>query len=145
MAVGKKNVSKKNLMKALIKYDGNHTQAAKSLGLAQATVTKRVNQNPKIKQAILNVREEALKKAGLTRSFVYLGIKKGCQAQVVAVIDGIPVQTKLADHTNRHKFLKTALELHKDLDPDKEQSVQNIATVIFNLIQNPNRQVIEVA
>lgn len=137
-------VSQTKLLKALIKHDGNHTHAAKELGIAQTSVSKRVRKNPHIKQAILNVREEALKKAGLSRSFIYKGIKEGCKANVVAVVDGIPVQSKIADHGERKYYLKIALELHKDLDPDKEQSVQNIGAIIFQVLTNPNRQRIEV-
>lgn len=138
-------VSQAKLLKVTIKHDGNHTKAAKELGVSRPAVTKRINSNPHIKQAILNVREEALKKAGLSRAFVYKGIKEGCKATLVAMVDGIPVQSKIADHSERHKFLKTALELHKDLDPDKEQSVLNIGSVIFNLLSKSNRKVIDVA
>lgn len=137
-------VSHAKLLKSIIKNDGNQTKTAKELGIKQPSVHRRIQNNPTIKKAILNVREEALKKAGLSRAFVYKGIKEGCKSNVVATVDGIPVQSKIADHSERHKFLKTALELHKDLDPDKEQSVQNIGAVIFNLITNNNRKGIEV-
>lgn len=137
-------VSNKKLTKTVIEFDGNQTQAAKKLGIRRQSLNKRLQRNPAIKQKILNVREEALKKAGLTRSFVYAGIKAGCKAVIVDTIEGLHCETKIADHDTRHKFLKTALELHKDLDPDKEQSVQNIAAIIFQVLHNPNRQVIEV-
>lgn len=137
-------VSQQKLLKVTLKHDGNKTKAAKELGISRPAVSQRIKRNPHIKKAILNVREAALIKAGLSRSFVYRGIKEGCQAKVVSVIDGIPTKTSLADHSTRHKFLKTALELHKDLDPDKEQSTQNIAAVIFAILHNPNRKVIDV-
>lgn len=137
-------IETKKLLKVVIKHDGNKSRAAKELGLTQQAVSKRVNKNPHIQKAILNVREEALKKAGLSRTFVYRGIKEGCLAKVVAVIDGLPTKTNLADHGERKHFLKMALLLHKDLDPDKEQSVQNIAMIIFQVLTNPNRQRIDV-
>ena len=137
-------VEEKKLLKALIKHDGNQCKTAKALGIAQASVNRRVKNNPHIQQKILNVREEALKKAGLSRSFIYKGIKEGCQAKVIAVIDGVPVKTKIADHGERKHFLKLGLELHKDLDPDKEQSVQNIGAIIFQILTKPKREVIDV-
>lgn len=137
-------VSTKEFTKVLIKADGNLSKAAKELKISKQSICERVRNNPGIKQKILNVREEALKKAGLSRAFVYRGIKQGCQANLIVVQEGKAKKTRLADHDARHKYLKTALELHKDLDPDKEQSVQNIGAVIFNLIHNPNRKVIDV-
>lgn len=136
-------VSQKKLLKAVIKHDGNQSKAAKDLGIKRQSVARRIK-NPAIKQAILNVREAALKQAGLSRAFVYKGIKEGCKANVVATVDGIPVQSKIADHSERKHFLKIALELHKDLDPDKEQSKDNISTVIFNILHNSMRKVIDV-
>lgn len=137
-------VSQAKLLKSIVKHDGNQTKAAKELGIKQPSVHRRLVNNPHLKEAILNVREEALRKAGLSRSFVYRGIKEGCQAKVVVVADGKAIKTNTADHDTRHKYLKTALELHKDLDPDKEQSVQNIGSVIFNLVSNSTRKVIDV-
>lgn len=137
-------VTQKKLGKVLLKHDGNTARASKELGVSQEAINKRLRHNPQLKKAILNVREEALKKAGLSRAFVYKGIKEGCKAKVVSTIEGIPTQTNIADHGERHKFLKTALELHKDLDPDKEQSVLNIGSVIFNLLSNTKRQAIDV-
>lgn len=137
-------VTQDQLKKALIKVDGNVSKAAKILGIHKQSVHERLRNNPSIKKAILNVREEALKKAGLSREFVYRGIKEGCQSKIVVIQDGKAKQTNVADRDTRHKYLKTALELHKDLDPDKEQSVLNIGSVIFNLLSNPHRQVIDV-
>lgn len=137
-------VSQSKLIKVNAKHDGNHTKTAKELGISVAAVSKRISHNPHIKKAILNVREEALKKSGLTRSFVYRGIKQGCQAKIISTQNGKAKKTNIADHDTRHKYLKTALELHKDLDPDKEQSGTNIAAVIFQILHNPNRRGIEV-
>lgn len=137
-------ISTKQLSNAVLSTDGNQTRAAKKLGITKQAIQKRLRNNPQLKKAILNVREEALKRAGLSRSFVYRGIKQGCQANVIKTIDGLPIKTNIADHDTRHKFLKTALELHKDLDPDKEQSVQNIGAIIFQVLSNPHRQRIEV-
>lgn len=137
-------IDTKKLLKAVVKNDGNHTKAAKELGIRQQSVTRRVNKNPAIKKAILNVREEALKKAGLSRAFVYKGIKEGCKATVIADKSGTPFETDIADHSVRKHFLRIALELHKDLEPDKEQSVQNIGAIIFQVLHNPNRQRIDV-
>lgn len=133
------------MLKLAIKHDGNQNKIAKEVGITHQAVSDRIKKNPHIRKAILNVREEALKKAGLSRQFVYKGIKEGCMAKVVGMVDGIPVQSKIPDHGERKHYLKLALELHKDLDPDKEQSVQNIAAVIFAVLANPNRKVIEVA
>lgn len=132
------------LSNAVLKADGHQSKAAKILGVTKQAVQKRLRNNPLLKQKILNVREEALKKAGLTRSFVYAGIKSGCKAVVIDTIEGLHCKTRIPDHDTRHKFLKTALELHKDLDPDKEQSVQNIGAIIFQVLHNPNRERIEV-
>lgn len=137
-------IETKKLLKVAIKHDGNTHKIGRELGITHQAVSKRIINNPKIKKAILNVREEALRQAGLSRSFIYKGIKEGCKAVVVDTIDGLHCKTKIADHDTRHKFLKTALELHKDLDPDKEQSVQNIGAIIFQVLTNPNRQRIEV-
>lgn len=137
-------VSQKKFTKVVIKHDNNMAKAAKELGVTKQAVSKRLRKNPAIKQAILNVREAALKQAGLSRAFVYKGIKEGCKATVVSTVDGLPFETKIADHSERKHFLKIALELHKDLDPDKEQSKDNISTVIFNIIHNPIRKVIDV-
>ncbi len=137
-------VSQKNLLKLAIKHDGSPTKIAKETGITHQAVSDRIKKNPHIKKAILNVREEALKKAGLSREFVYKGIKEGCKANVVAMVDGIPVQSKIADHGERKHYLKIALLLHKDLDPDKEQSVQNIGSIIFQVLTNPKRERIEV-
>jgi hypothetical protein len=137
-------ITKKNLLKLAIKHDGNQSKIAKAAGLTHQAVSDRLKKNPLLKQKIMNVREEALKRAGLTRAFVYRGIKEGCQAKLIGTVDGVPFKTNIADHDTRHKYLKTALELHKDLDPDKEQSVQNIGAIIFQVLHNPNRQRIEV-
>lgn len=137
-------ISTKRLLKATIKHDGNKAKIAKELGISRPTVSIRIKRNPSIQKAILNVREEALKKAGLSRTFIYRGIKEGCKARVVAVIDGIPTRTSLPDHSERKHFLKLGLQLHKDLDPDKEQSTQDIAAVLFAILNNANRKVIDV-
>ena len=52
--------------------------------------------------------------------------------------------SSIADHGERKHFLKMALLLHKDLEPDKEQSVQNIGAIIFAILTNPNRKRIQV-
>lgn len=137
-------VSQAKLIKVNLKHDGNKTKTAKELGISVPAVSKRIKHNPAIQKAILNVREEALKKAGLSRAFVYRGIKEGCLSKVVVIQDGKAKTTNVPDRSERHKYLKTALELHKDLDPDKEQSVQNIGAVIFNLMHNSERKVIDV-
>ena len=137
-------ISTKKLSKLIIKHDGNQHKAAKEAGISQPAISNRLKKNPQLSKAILNVREEALKRAGLSRTFVYRGIKQGCQANVIMFDNHRAIKTRLADHDTRHKFLKTALELHKDLDPDKEQSTQNIGTVIFNLLHATGPQVIDV-
>lgn len=137
-------VSKKNFQKLAIKHDGHPTKIAREAKITPQAVSHRLKHNPLIKQKILNVREEALKKAGLSRAFVYRGIKEGCQANIIVVDGNKATKTKIADHSIRHKFLKTSLELHKDLDPDKEQSVQNIGAIIFQVLHNPNRERIQV-
>jgi predicted transcriptional regulator len=142
-------IATKKLLKVTVKHDGNKTKIAKELGISRPAVSKRIKNNPHIQKAILNVREEAIKKAGLSRAFVYRGIKQGCQAKVVIVTenkDGKKVAklTSIADHGERKHFLKIALLLHKDLEPDKEQSVQNIGAIIFQVLTNPNRERIQV-
>lgn len=137
-------VSQAKLLKTVLKHDGNESKAAKALGIKQQSVNDRIKRNPAIKKAILNVREEALKKSGLSRAFVYKGIKEGCKSRMVVVKDGVATLTKIIDRDTSHKYLKTALELHKDLDPDKEQSVQNIGAIIFQVLTNPDRKRIEV-
>lgn len=137
-------VSQKQLLKVAIKHEGNKNKTAKELGISHQAVGKRLKNNPHLKKAILNVREAAIQKSGLSRAFVYRGIKEGCKAKVIVISDGKASKTNIADHDTRHKYLKTALELHKDLDPDKEQSQQNIAMVIYNILHNPNRKVIDV-
>ena len=142
-------IATKKLLKVAVKHDGNKTRIAKEVGLTRQAVSKRINKSPQIKKAILNVREEALKKAGLSRTFVYRGIKQGCLAKVVVVAENNKGRTvaklsSIADHGERKHFLKMALLLHKDLEPDKEQSVQNIGAIIFAILTNPNRKRIQV-
>lgn len=137
-------MSQKKLLKLAIKHDGNQSKVAKAAGVTHQAVSNRLKKNPLLKQKILNVREAALKQAGLTRSFIYRGIKEGCKATVIASRNDIPFKTGIADHAERKHFLKMGLLLHKDLDPDKEQSVQNIGAIIFQVLHNPDRKRIEV-
>lgn len=137
-------ITTKKLIKAVIETDGNQTQAAKKLGIRTQSLHKRIQKNPHIKQAILNVREEALKKAGLSRSIIYKRVREGLDAKLVTVVDGKLVRLNAPDFKERREHAKIGLQLHKDLDPDKEQSGTNIAAVIFAILHNPKREGIEV-
>lgn len=137
-------VSHKQLTKAVLKADGNLSKAAKMLGIKKQSVAGRIKRKPALKQAILNVREEALKRAGLTRSMVYSTIKAGLKSNVVVINDGKAKTSNVPDRHERREHAKLALQLFKDLDPDKEQSKDNIAAVIFNIVHNGKRQVIDV-
>ena len=137
-------VDTKKLLKVVVKHDGNKTKAAKELRLTQQAVSKRVNRNPEIKQKILNVRDEAMRRAGISRSIVYRRIREGLDAKVVATVEGIPTQTNIKDHKERREHAKLCLQLFKDLEPDKEFAINNIATVIFNVLTQTKREKIKV-
>lgn len=137
-------VSQAKLIKVNIKHDGNKTKTAKELGISVPAVSKRINNNPAIKNAILNVREEAMKKAGITRTKVYKVIAEGLKANQTYVVDGTLKTSKIADRKERRENAKLSLLLFKDLEPDKEYSVNNIANVVYNVLINTNRKVVEV-
>lgn len=138
-------VTTKELLKTVLKYDGNENQAAKALGVKQQSVNDRIKRNPDLKKAILNVREEALKKAGITRALVYGTLKAGLKSNIVVVANGKAKSSNVPDRHERREHAKLCVQLLRDLEPDKEQSVENISTVIFNIISNDKRQVIDVA
>jgi predicted transcriptional regulator len=138
-------IDTKKFQKVAIKYDGHKTKIAKEIGITSQAVGKRIKQNPHIQKAILNVREEALKRALINRTVVYSRLRKGLDSRVVYLKDGIPKQSRIADRHEIREYSKLCLQLFKDLDPDKEQSTQNIATVIFNLLhKSTGSQVIDV-
>lgn len=137
-------VSQAKLLKVAIKHDGNLTKSSKELGISPQAVSKRVRNNPQIKKAILNVREEALKNAGITRTKVYKTIAEGLKANIVATVDGIPVQSKVPDRKERRENAKLSLLLFKDLEPDKEQSANNVANIILSLVQHIHREPVQV-
>lgn len=138
-------VSQKKLLKVAVKHDGNLTHAGKELGISHQALSKRIKKNPEIKKAILNVREAALQKAGLSRTVVYKRIREGLDAKIpIPTKDGNLKKSNMPDMKERREYAKIALLLHKDLDPDKEQSTNTVANIILNLIQNVHRETIQV-
>jgi hypothetical protein len=77
------------------------------------TRQKAVLAKPKVQRAILRAMEEA----GITEKLIARTMKEGLKARHSVYQDGKRVAQE-PDHGNRHKFLKTALELRGDLERD---------------------------
>lgn len=138
-------ISEKVFAKALIKHDGSSTQAARALGITRQVVNKRLRRNPGLQKKILSVREEALKSAGITRSKVYRIIAEGLRAKLIRTVDGIPSESKLPDYTERRENVKICLSLFGDMrTDDAEGTVSNVGMMIFNIVNNQERKVIDV-
>lgn len=84
-------VSKKKLLKVILKHDGNQHAAASELGTSQPNISQRLSRNPEILERVESVREQALKEARIDRKLVYGVIrknitnKKSVRAQIHAI------------------------------------------------------------
>ena len=72
-------ISTKKLSKLIIKHDGNQHKAAKEAGISQPAISNRLKKNPQLSKAILNVREEALKRAECLKKcgLIKINVKTG--------------------------------------------------------------------
>lgn len=122
----KKGLTKETLQAAAVKSDGSPTKMAKILGVSKPTAHQHL-QKPDIKKLVLDEREKALKKAGLTRVRAYKRVKEALDANTLSF--GVP--TKNADHDIRLKAAKLTAELHGDLKT--AQSGEGGANIIVNM------------
>lgn len=139
--------SEEKFTKVLIKTELNGQRAAKKLGCSPTAVYKRLRENPEIRKKILNARELALKRAGLTRVKVYKKLAEGLDSTKViscnvVAPDGEGMRdagsmTKdfvdVPDYATRHKYVETALRLHRDLTPDDDDDHRG--KVIVNIFR----------
>lgn len=136
-------VSKKDLTKALIKYDGNSNKAAKEVGITRRSVSRRISRNPDMKQEVLTAREQALHKAKVTRELVYKRIREGLDATVVAIYEGEVIESDAPDQKERREYAKMALNLFRDLDPEEDNSKElfnQLTFMVTNIVQQNEKR-----
>lgn len=144
-------VTEKQLTKVVLKHDGNMSKAAKAMGVTKQAIANRLRKNPKIKQKLLNAREQALKQAGITRVKVYKTVAQGLKAErTVSVFNddhdgkGSPyVQVTEIDYRERRESAKLCLQLFRDLETEQNDSGNNIIQLILQVMAKPP-QVIDV-
>lgn len=113
--------SAEKLSKAIIKHGGNQHKAAKELGMSQPSISTRLTRNPELKQKILNAREKAMQRAGMTRSKVYETAVEGLKANVVSSFEGQAIESDAPDYKERRESVKLCLQLFRDLEVDSNQ------------------------
>ena len=77
---------------------------------------KAVLEKPRVKKAIL----AALEKAGITDKLLATTMREGLEAQRPAAVEGGKVTEWAPDHSTRHKFAMTALQIRGDLERSTE-------------------------
>lgn len=138
-------VSQSKLLKSILKNEGNQSKTAKDLGIAQQSVSRRLVNNPHLKKAVLNAREQALKEAGLTRPVIYKTIARHIKAKQYVIIDGIAKVTKAPDYQTQKDAYRTSLHLMRDLKDDtNETPASSIGNIVFNILMASKREGIQV-
>lgn len=118
-------VSQAKLLKVILKNDGNHTKAAKEIGISQAAVSKRLIKNPNIVKTLLSIREQALKQAGLKLSKAYQRVDEALDAKS----QSFGIETRYADHDVR---LKAAKLTHDIYHPNEKNNDSIGISNVFN-------------
>lgn len=140
-----KVVPDKKFLELAIKHDGQPAAIAKEAGLSRQSVDQRIRNNPHIKAKVLTVREEALKAAKVSRIKVYRKLAQGLDAKIINTVDGLSIKTNIPDQKEIRETSKIFLQLMGDLkEDDKEGAVSNVGMLIFNIVSNPNRKIIDV-
>lgn len=122
-------VAKKKLSQAVIKAQGNMTEAAKELGISRQAVAKRLTNNPDLKRSIQEQIEASLKKAGITSARVYKQLSSQLEAKT---------PQNDPDWNAQDKARKDCLELMGHLDRPKEGSEAGQPIVVMPLIMVDN-------
>ena len=96
--------------------------------MTKQAVSRRLIENPELKKKILSARENAMKRACITRSRVYTKVAEGLDAVVVKslAVDGefsdngkqVYVEQAVTDFKERRESAKMCLQLFQDLGQD---------------------------
>jgi phage terminase small subunit len=82
----------------------------------------------RVKRAI----EQAMEEAGITTQFLARTMKEGLEAKKGVFHEGKCVAQE-ADHTNRHRFAKTCLQLRGELERDAADQGETWEATIFRI------------
>lgn len=130
---GKKSTSNEIVQTAAIKSNGSPTKMSKLLGITKSTASHHL-QKPEIKKLVLDEREKALKKAGISRVRVYKKINANLDAtipqlQTHAIDRSLEL---LGDINNKDKNLEGAKNIFNFFIPTKEPIQELIDAEIAN-------------
>lgn len=123
-------VSEKELLKAVVKHP-SQTKAAKALGITQQSVNDRIKRNPHLKEKIQDIRQEAIKKSGLSLVKAFKRVNEALDANQYA----FGKKSKAPDHDIRLKAAKQTAEIHhvtKESEPDAGRPIVVMPVVVVN-------------
>ncbi len=123
----------KNIQKAAIQADGSPTKMGKLLGITKASAHQHLKK-PEIQKIVLDEREKALKKVGITRVRVYGKINKNLDAKIPQLqTHAIDRSLELlGDINNKDKANEGAKNIFNFFIPTKEPIQELIDAEIAN-------------
>lgn len=118
--------TEEKLIKVAAKHGGNCTKTAKEIGITHQAVSKRLNENPHLKEKIQSIKDAALKKSGLSLVKAFKRTAEALDAKQYS----FGKKTQSPDHDIRLKASKLTAEFYDVLNkPDQQLSSGQIVVM----------------